>query len=365
MAIGYEAHEWVDDEIGGTSIDSVPLNEMETGIAEACAGVDRLDTTLITYLVDADGATAQQDVNGNRIVEPCYVYDKTLGTAFFAPGGGAGRIAPFAGRADIELSFQDEAGLYEGRDLATVFAGEISGHGDVWEWLQERTQAGDFSGLRIGDYVDIKLTDQTDFRALVAAIDPYYQCGDTERGHHIVMMASEPVVVTGSYAVNGGYIKWNNNANNNGNSSQRAPYLASNLHAWEEGTFYNLLPAAVKSRIMVHRALLEERYSSSGALSESGGWNWYDLGHVWSPSEMEVYGCPVWGTKGWSVGYDSQWPYFKNTKRRQDGVRVGWWLRSVRGGSSSDVCFVYGGGSAGHSSATGDWIRPRPCFLIG
>ena len=371
MAINYEAREWRDDEIGGTEIDSTALNHMEQGISEACAGVDLLNSKLLTYLVESEGDTAEQDVNGAAILEPCYVYDIEKGTVYFAPGGGAQRIAPFPTAGEVaessEYPYQLEAGLYKGRDLAATFSKEISGYGDVWEWLQARTKAGDFSGIRIGDYIDITLTDNVPFRALVAAIDPYFGCADTghERGHHVVMIASEPVVVTGSYAVNDGYIKWNASATNQGTSSEKHPYLASQLHKWETEVFYNLLPQEVRDRITVHRALLEERYSSSGGLTESGGWSWADLGTVWSPSEMEVYGCTVWGTKGWSVGYDTQFPIFRNTKDRINGVRVTWWLRVVRGGSSSYVCHVGSDGAAGNSSASLDWIRPRPCFLIG
>ena len=371
MAINYESQEWVNDSTGATPINDDALNHMEGGISDACAGVDELSSKLLTYLVESDGDTAGQDVNGNDIVEPCTIYDKEKGVIYFAPGGGEPRTIPFAtpgGLADVaEYPYQLEAGLYPGRDLASSFADEVSEYGDVWEWLQARTQAGDFSGIRIGDYIDITLTDEVPFRALVAAIDPYYGCGDDGhvRGHHIVMMASAPVTVTGSYAVNDGHIKWNSTATNQGTASEKHPYLASQLHKWETEVFYNLLPQAVRDRIMVHRALLEERYSSSGGLTESGGWSWADLGTVWSPSEMEVYGCTVWGTKGWSVGYDCQFPIFKKTKDRINGSRVYWWLRVVHGGSSSHVCYVRSYGHAGNPSASNDWIRPRPCFLIG
>lgn len=370
-AIGYEvSNEWKPYDTGGTLVRATNLNHIEQGIANACAGVDQLRTKrLPTYLVASDGDTAENDINDEAIFGPSLILDLSDSTLWYDNGedGEVHRRDKVVSGSESELHFQDEAGLYEGRNIEAVFADEIEDYGDVWEFLQARAQAGNFSGLRIGDYVDTKLTDQTDYRAVIGAIDPYYKCGDDGhvRGHHIAMISSKPVSVSGSYAVNGSYIKWNNNANNNGNSTNKAPYLASNLHSWEEGTFYNLLPAALKNRIMVHRALLEERYSSSGTLTESGGWNWYDLGHIWSLSEMEVYGCQVWGTKGWSVGYDCQFPYFKNTKRRQDGARVSWWLRSVRGGSSSDVCIVGSTGDAGHYSAAAGWIRPRPCFLIG
>ena len=116
---------------------------------------------------------------------------------------------------------------------------------------------------------------------------------------------------------------------------------------------------------MAQRVLLEERYSSSGNLTEASGWSWADLGKIWSPSEMEVYGCPVWGSKGYSVGFDSQFPIFTDTASRIAGGRVAWWLRSVVGGSSSHACYVYSNGSAYYLAPTHDWMRPLPCFLLG
>ena len=86
---------------------------------------------------------------------------------------------------------------------------------------------------------------------------------------------------------------------------------------------------------------------------------------MWSPSEMGVYGCPVWGTKGYSVGFDCQFDLFRDTAHRLNGTRYIWWLRSVVGGSSSSVCYVAASGGANCNSATRAWVRPRPGFLVG
>ena len=104
---------------------------------------------------------------------------------------------------------------------------------------------------------------------------------------------------------------------------------------------------------------------ASGALNDSNSWSWQDIGKVFSLSEMEVYGCPVWGTKGYSVGFDCQWDLFRDTAHRINGNRDNWWLRSVVGGSSSNVCYVSRDGTANYSSAAYVWVRPRPGFLDG
>ncbi|CAK7064128.1 MAG: hypothetical protein MEEGG_02891 [Eggerthella lenta] len=80
---------------------------------------------------------------------------------------------------------------------------------------------------------------------------------------------------------------------------------------------------------------------------------------------MEVYGCCVWGTPGYSVGFDCQFDIFKKTKDRIQGSRIGWWLRSVSGLSSSDVCCVRSNGNANYNTPANTWVRPLPCFLVG
>ena len=141
--------------------------------------------------------------------------------------------------------------------------------------------------------------------------------------------------------------------------------MCSKLHDWEINDFLPALPSTLQSAILAQRVLPEERYSSSGKLTEASGWSWADLGKIWSPSEMEVYGCPVWGSKGYSVGFDSQFPIFTDTASRIAGGRVGWWLRSVMGGSSSGACYVSGYGIAHNTAPASDWVRPLPCFLLG
>ena len=116
----------------------------------------------------------------------------------------------------------------------------------------------------------------------VGAIDPYFQCGDTAKGHHIAMVPKSTVAVRGPNAVNESYIQWRKTADNNGTNEQKCPYLLSQLHEWENEHFLSALPAEVQAAIMPHRVLLEERYSSSGKLTEPSGWSWQDLGKIWS-----------------------------------------------------------------------------------
>ena len=272
---------------------------------------------------------------------------------------------------NAEYNRQGQIGKYGGQNIATILAGEI-GSGSVYDALHRRAANGNFAGLRVGDYIDVPLVSasaiagQQSVRFLLAHFDPYYQCGDSAKGHHIAFIASAPVAVakTVTGVANDSYLMWNTANTNQGTADVKNPYLNSNLKAWEK-LFEACLPEGLTKYLLTQRVLLEERYSASGALSDSNSWSWQDIGKVWSPSEMEVYGCPVWGTKGYSVGFDCQFDLFRDTAHRLNGTRCSWWLRSVMGGSSSHVCYVASIGYAYYTSATGVWVRPRPGFLVG
>lgn len=207
---------------------------------------------------------------------------------------------------------------------------------------------------------------QQSVRFVIAHIDPYLLCDDRGKGHHIAFVASAPIAVSSSYAgvTNSSFLPWNKTNTNQGTADIKNPYLCSQLKGWEKA-FEACLPEGLTKYILTQRVLLEERYSASGALTASNNWSWQDIGKVWSLSEMEVYGCPVWGTPGFSVGFDCQFDLFRDTAHRLNGNRGSWWLRSVGGGSSAHVCYVSGYGTAGFYDATNDWFRPRVGFLLG
>ena len=272
---------------------------------------------------------------------------------------------------NAEYNRQGLVGKYGGQNIASILAGEI-GSGTVYDALHKRITNGSFAGLRVGDYIDVPLVSasgvasQQSVRFLLAHIDPYLYCGDSSKGHHIAFVASAPVAVAKTVAgvANDSFLMWNTTNTNQGTADQKNPYLGSNLKAWEKA-FEACLPEDLTKYLLTQRVLLEERYSASGALNDSNSWSWQDIGKVWSLSEMEVYGCPVWGTKGYSVGFDCQFDLFRDTAHRINGNRCSWWLRSVMGGSSSNVCYVNNNGNANYNSATNVWVRPRPGFLVG
>lgn len=244
---------------------------------------------------------------------------------------------------------------YPGRNLATVFADEITEAGSIWAFLHARAQAKDDSGMRIGDYVDITLSNSNVMRYQIGAFGHNYNAGDTAQPWTFFM------VPTTTYPDN---VQWNTTATNQGTSAEKNPYMVSNLHTWMTTTFYNMLPADLHSILVDYRTLMEERYNASSQLTASTGWAWKSIGKVFALSEVEVYGECVWGTKSWSEGEQTQLPIFRETKDRIKG-RAAWWLRVAYGSSASDACYVSSHGDAARSSASNTGVRPLPCFLIG
>lgn len=249
---------------------------------------------------------------------------------------------------------------YTERDLTTVFASEISGYSDVWAWIKARITAANWDGLMIGDYIPFTMNDQT-VKAQIAGIDTYYGVMDQWVGHHIDFISRDCFNST---------MKWNTTATNNGNSTENAPWLASNAYSVLNGTWYNYLPAALKSVIVEKRFLIETRYSSSGVLTDSNSWKWANIGKLWLPSVYEIVGSNVWGTRGYSEGNAVQYPIFANSWQYRwkgagnGGGRYDWWTLTVSGVSSEAVCLVSNAGHVNIAAASIYEFREPVCFRI-
>ena len=273
-------------------------------------------------------------------------------------GGVLRKIEDEQSRDDVSLLLQQTNGLYKGRDLTVVFADEIANYTDAWAWIHARITAGNYSGIYVGDYIPITVKNET-VQMQVAGIDVYTNTTDQGLGHHIDFISRDCFSET---------VQWNTTNNNNGNATDGCPYMVSNLHTWL-ATLSSHLPQAVKNHIVTKRSLMETRYSASGALTDSTGWEWKDIGLLWVPHEYEVFGSVVWATKGYGQGQAMQYPIFANSWLNRikgaghGGSRCSWWLASVRSGYSAGACRVYHDGYANGWGASGACHVPV-CFRI-
>lgn len=248
--------------------------------------------------------------------------------------------------------------IYNGVNLEVKHAAEIAGYSDVWAWLKARITAVDYSGLHIGDYVPFSMGADT-VEAQISGIDTYYRTGDVAIGHHIDWISRDCLLTPR---------QWNTTNINNGNASNPSPYMVSDLKAWLDGLVTSL-PVGLQAVIVDKRMLLESRYASGSTLTDSTSWAWNDMGKLWVPSEYEVFGSIVWGTKGYSQNGGVQYPIFANSwKSRQKGAghnggRSYWWLASVYSGDSTYCCHVANGGLPYYNSASSALGVPL-CFRI-
>lgn len=261
--------------------------------------------------------------------------------------------------------------IYGGQNLETEFADEIAKYADVWRWLQARIQAQNYSGIRVGDYINCTVSEGTNIpsqtkKLYIAAIDRLLNSGDTQNGHGIDLVPESPWLCQGTKATNTSYLMWNTTANNNGTSAENCPYFASHLRDWEINDLKPALPAGLQAVLKDTRILCETRYSSSGTLTNANSWAWRSTNGIYSPSEVEMYGFPIWVTAGYGVGADCPIELLcHDTHHRLSNSRIARWLRSVPSGSSSDACCCNGDGNAHRYTTTNTWVRPFSCFHIG
>lgn len=275
---------------------------------------------------------------------------------------GAAALAEDLEATNEELArvMEENDRIYAGRDLTSVFALEIAKYTDAWAWIKARIKAHNFTGIHVADYIPITMNGET-VKMQVAGIDSYYRTTDQQLSHHIDFISKDCFSAV---------TKWNETNTNNGDSTNASPYMVSTLYSFLNTTLYGYLPDAVKSVISNKRMLMESRYSASGALTDGTSWSWQDLGPLWVPTEYEVFGSVIWGTKGWSEGQALQYPIFANSYKHRikgagnGGGRCIWWLASVPSGSSTRcVTVTTDGYSHGWGNASSELPVPV-CFRI-
>lgn len=261
---------------------------------------------------------------------------------------------------DYSYATVDSDRIYEGVDLKTKFAAEIARYSDVWAWIKARITAVDYSGLHVGDYVPFTMNGFA-IKAQIAGIDTYREYGDVAIGHHIDFISKD------CYPMN---VLWNTTNVNNGRAANAAPWMVSDIKSMLNTTWYGFLPVALQAQIIEKRLHIETRYTSGSTLTDSTSWGWNDVGKLWVPSEFEVYGGIIWGTKGFSQNGSVQYPIFagnseKRVKNKGDGgYRCAWWLLSVAGGLSTSCCYVGSSGTADRAGASDTILCAPVCFRI-
>ena len=239
---------------------------------------------------------------------------------------------------------------------------------ESWARLNGRARAENFVGIHIGDFKTITLTTGEKVVMEVAGINHYRKCGDTEIGGHIDFISRDCLAAT---------MVFNDANNNNGTEAEKSPWLASKLYQTlndETTGIYSKLPSDLKPYIITKRALLEERYSSGGAVAADTGWAWKNAGKLWLPTEVEVFGHHTWSEPGFGTGgggCNLQYPIFYGGAKHiikgagNGGSRCAWWEASAHRADATNFCHVGYYGDAHHGAAGDTGIRAPLCFRIG
>lgn len=215
--------------------------------------------------------------------------------------------------------------------------------------IHAKTLAGDFSGLRVGDYKTVTLTTGEVVEMQIAGINPYKNHGDTPLGNHILWCSRDCLAQT---------YQMRPDNTNNGTAEEKNPFRASALFNTLQNTIYPTIPEEWRNIIGDMRCLCGERYSSSGTVTADTGWAWKNRGKLILPTPQEVF-----GNNGWSENYECcggglniQWPIFIGGNVIKGLGRGGpiytWLLCSAVAGNSTYFCCVGDGGSSSNHLAT-------------
>ena len=207
----------------------------------------------------------------------------------------------------------------------------------TWAEIKSKTAAGDFSGINIGDYKDVILSNGETVRMEVAGIDTYI--GYQSNNNHRIYWISRDCLKT-TYPMN------DTNTNTGG-------FPASKLFTTLNTTIFAMLPTEVQNAIVADKRLC----------STKGSWEWKEDQKLWLPSEVEVWGHNTWSEVGYGNGCGIQFPIFAGSLRHickglgfgaaATGSRCHWWCDSPYASNTTNFCYVSHDGYAyGYNAST-------------
>lgn len=206
----------------------------------------------------------------------------------------------------------------------------------TWAEIKSKTAAGDFSGINIGDYKDVILSNGETVRMEVAGIDTYI--GHQSNNNHRIYWISRDCLKT-TYPMN------DTNTNTGG-------FPASKLFTTLNTTIFAMLPTEVQNAIVADKRLC----------STKGSWEWKEDQKLWLPSEVEVWGHNTWSEVGYGNGCGIQFPIFAGSLRHickglgfgaaATGSRYDWWCDSPYASNTTNFCVVSIVGNANYNAAS-------------
>ena len=212
-------------------------------------------------------------------------------------------------------------GSTEGRNLLTVLG--VTTVAEAMEVLHERCNGegvADFSGLMIGDYLDLpSLTvDGTTYtwnatyqnlRIVISGFNHYIHCGDTENTKNHILWTFKNVVLQRQM---------------NSSDTNTGGYNASAMKTYLDGVFALGLGSALGSS--------DYLYTISRAISKKSSTEWV-RNTVFLPTEVEVFGVATYGDDQNAWNTNIQYPIYRDSSyyrcKKYNGSRAWWWERNA------------------------------------
>ena len=208
----------------------------------------------------------------------------------------------------------------------------------TWTELKAKREAGDFSGLEIGDYVTIPLIGEFEGKVLhfdIAGIN-VYNGYSTNNENSIDFVAREILRKSRINATN----------------SNTGGFVASELYTYLQTNIWNSLPQEWRNVISPKKVLLENK-----SAAESTSWDWKSM-NLWLLADIELFGYQSWSQRGYGSGNFKQYPLFRSErhliKKLIDGTPWWYWLLqpSTYGDGTTRWCDCYSGGNSYRSYAS-------------
>jgi len=246
-------------------------------------------------------------------------------------------------------------GSTEGRNLLTVLG--VTTVAEAMGVLHERCNGegvADFSGLMIGDYLDLPslIVDGTTYtwnatyqnlRIVISGFNHYIHCGETENTKNHILWTFKNVVLQRQM---------------NSSDTNTGGYNASAMKTYLDGVFALGLGSALGSS--------DYLYTISRAISKKGSTEWV-RNTVFLPTEVEVFGVATYGDDQNAWNTNIQYPIYRDSSyyrcKKYNGSRAWWWEATPDASYSTYFCFVtYGGHSYGTGAGnSGGGVAPAFC----
>lgn len=254
-------------------------------------------------------------------------------------------------RADYDKAITAHGDSIDGRNLLDVLG--VENVADAFKALHEKCDAGDFTGLMLGDYLDLPemTVDGTKYahnanyqnlRVVIAGFNFYKGAGDTENAKNHILWVFRNVVLQRRM---------------NASDTNAGGYGASAMKKFLDEVFAAGLGEEIGAQYL---------YTVRRAISKKGSTEWISC-TVFLPTTVEVFGVDTYGDDQNAWNTNTQIPLYRSGSfyrcKRFNGSRAWWWLGTPEASNAAGFCRVsyYGHSGSGDAGSADGGVAPAFC----